>query len=64
MEKESRRREMRRRKEKDRGREEEGERIIEVEEGKEGVALGDAMRVQEILLIPAGEEGERWVGGV
>ena len=63
MEKESRRRERRRRKEKDRGREEEGERIIEVEEGKEEVALGDATRVQEIL-IPAGEEGERWVGGV
>ena len=39
----------------------EGERMVGVYEGREGCFL--AMRVQEIL-IPSGEEKERWIGGV
>ena len=38
-----------------------GERMIGVDAGMEGCFL--AMRVQEIL-IPSGEEKERWIGGV
>ena len=54
-------RERRRRKVKERGRREAGARMIGIEEVRKGWFL--AMRVQEIL-IPAGEEEDRWIGGV